>query len=344
MMSNDLHAMPAPSRPVAGSFAPSIADFEVDELPRYAPCGAGDHLYVRVEKRGRTTRDLIAHAQRVFGLREVDIGYAGLKDRHATTRQWLSLLNVPTDRAGALDDDAFRVTEASRHGNKLRVGHLAGNRFRVIVRVPDDGDVSAELETAHAWMAQFAARGLINRYGEQRFGAGGRNADDARALLQRGFRGVPPWKARFLCSSLQSELFNAALDERLARGWLDRVLDGDVLEKSENGARFISTEAGDQARFESGEVAITGPIYGHRPHIATTGAAATFEAEVLAAAGLDTDALRAMGRHAEGTRRPYRAPVREVAVTQVEGGLELRFTLPPGAYATVLVSTLLGES
>ena len=106
-----------------------LEDFIVDEVPLYLPEGGGSHAYAWVEKRGLTTRDLVVALTRA-GVAERSIGVAGLKDKHAVTRQWLS---VPNAQAGVLEVlealEGVRILEKARHRNKLGVGHLLGNRF-----------------------------------------------------------------------------------------------------------------------------------------------------------------------------------------------------------------------
>ncbi|MFL5271514.1 MAG: tRNA pseudouridine(13) synthase TruD, partial [Anaeromyxobacteraceae bacterium] len=159
-----------------GHVKASPEDFRVDELPSYAPAGAGAHLYLHVEKRGLTTRDVVRSLARALGVQDRDVGAAGLKDKAAVTTQWLSFPVARDPDPALLAGDGFRVLTASRHGNKLRAGHLRGNRFTIAVR---EGDV----ERARGCAAALAARGLANFYGAQRFGAAGRNADVGRALL-----------------------------------------------------------------------------------------------------------------------------------------------------------------
>ena len=151
-------------------------DFRVDELPAYLPSGAGPHLYLHVEKRGRTTRDVVRALARALGVGEREVGYAGLKDRAAVTTQWLSFPVARDPDPAALAGDGYRVLAASRHQNKLRPGHARGNAFEVAVR---GGDLAAAQRAA----AALARAGLPNYYGPQRFGHGGANAALGRALL-----------------------------------------------------------------------------------------------------------------------------------------------------------------
>jgi tRNA pseudouridine13 synthase len=317
-----------------GSFRPGPEDFEVEEIPLYEPCGEGEHLYLRVEKTGLTTREVVRRAVECFGVAEADVGYAGLKDRHARTVQTISVRGAAPSDAGRLEGDGIAVRGALRHRNKLRVGHLAGNRFRMVVR-----DVEPDSEgRARAILDRLGALGLPNFYGAQRFGREGQNAEAGREVLRRGPRAAgSKWRAKFLVSALQSDLFNRYLEERMARGAFARVLVGDVLTKVASGGIFTCEDpSADQPRLERFEVSLTGPIFGHEMREAL-GEPGRWEAEILAAAALALEDFRRAGKLAPGTRRPLRAQVREARTSTHEGALVLEFELPAGAYATVLL-------
>ncbi len=178
--------------PVAARFRESPEDFEVEEVPLYVPSGEGPHLYLRVEKRGISTHEAARRLAFKLGRRERDAGYAGLKDARAVARQWISLdADGPTLEAAAagpeardalaarLSDDRVRVLEVSRHRNKLKLGHLRGNRFRLRLRgVAADGAARAR-----AVLERLAASGAPNFYGEQRFGTRHDTQVLGRALL-----------------------------------------------------------------------------------------------------------------------------------------------------------------
>src|SRR5262249_10851006 len=116
---------------VEARIGPEFEDFVVDELPAYAASGQGKHLYARIEKRGFTSPQIVRQVARAAGGDGRDVGYAGLKDKHAVTTQWLSL---PL-KARPIDEwrlpESVRIVEQARHSNKLRTDHLAGNHFRI---------------------------------------------------------------------------------------------------------------------------------------------------------------------------------------------------------------------
>ena len=171
--------------------------FVVDELPLYEPAGRGDHLYLRLAREGLTTRDLVKRLAGLFGLREVDIGCAGQKDKHARAIQTFSVLAPGRDAeetARRIESELpVQVLWTRRHSNKLRTGHLLGNRFILILSGPKEDALAAAERIAEA----LQARGWPNYYGEQRFGGGGDNASRGLAALKgRGPR--QPWLRRWL--------------------------------------------------------------------------------------------------------------------------------------------------
>ncbi len=169
-----------------GSLKESPEDFLVEELPLYEACGEGEHLYITVEKRGLTTFDLLQKLARALRVPEREIGYAGLKDARATTRQTLSVPGVRPEQALALEIEGVRVLSARYHRNKLRLGHLAGNRFEIRLR----GVREDTLETARDVLHVLEQVGVPNLFGEQRYGSLGNSHLIGAALLRRNFAGA----------------------------------------------------------------------------------------------------------------------------------------------------------
>ncbi len=328
-----------------GAVKGTAEDFQVEEIPAYLPGGAGPHLWLQVEKRDRTTREVVRALASALGVPEREAGFAGLKDKRAVAVQWLSFPVARDPDPAALACDGFRVLAASRHRNKLRTGHLRGNRFRVVVR---DGDAGRARAVAEA----LAARGFPNFYGPQRFGARGGNAQVGQALL----RGRLDWpearraaRDRFLrrlcISAYQSLLFNRWLAERLADGLFARALAGDVMRVLPAGGLFTCQDPEvDQPRLERFEISPAGPMVGHKLPPAA-GEAAAREARLLQAEGLALQDLAARGGgEAEGARRAARLPV-TIDLEPLPQGYAARFELPRGSYATVLLAELVkGEA
>ena len=326
-------------------------DFIVEEIPLYLPCGTGEHVYVTFEKRGKNTLDVVRDIARALGANQRDVGVAGMKDKYAVTRQTISL-TAPrgqkteefAERALQLAIDGVRILSVGRHNNKLRTGHLEGNKFEIVLRDIDPLRLQEACERSMALTS-----GVPNAFGEQRFGRGKDNAERARAWL-RGEEAPPRdhKKTRLLYSALQSAVFNAVLDRRVSEGtWRTPIL-GDVLEKTDSGGRFVCTDVEvDRERALRGEVVPTGPMLGPKM-VKPEADAATLEAEV-AASFLGEDEIVSMLTNAsglgEGTRRPLVLPVQKLSVEPISPsdgeqptGCRVYFVIPKGAYATTVLA------
>jgi tRNA pseudouridine13 synthase len=318
-------------------------DFRVDEVPAYLPSGAGSHLYLHVQKRGRTTRDVVRALAHALGVPERDAGFAGMKDKDAVTTQWLSFPVAKDPDPAALAGPGLEVLAASRHGNKLRTGHVRANVFSIVVR---GGDAAR----ARAAAGALGARGLPNFFGPQRFGTEGRNAELGRGLLvgpeTPEVRRVS--RDRFLrrlsLSAYQALLFNRWLTERMADGLFAAALRGDVMKKLDSGGLFECADpAVDGPRVAAFEISPAGPMFGHKLRAATADALAR-EERLLAAEGISLPDFAKGGGEAEGTRRAARLPV-AIAIEDVPEGYRARFELPKGSYATVVLRELVkGEA
>jgi tRNA pseudouridine13 synthase len=168
---------------IGGSIKECPEDFVVEEIPLYLPCGKGEHLYLLVEKQGLTTFDLVRHLARALKLAERDIGYAGLKDARALARQWVSVPRVHLEQLDSLDISGVRIRRADYHGNKLRLGHLAGNRFSIRIRGVAPDALDNALDICHV----LEQVGAPNYFGEQRYGALNNSHLIGRALLAKDF-------------------------------------------------------------------------------------------------------------------------------------------------------------
>jgi tRNA pseudouridine13 synthase len=159
----------------------SAEDFVVDEIPSYEPCGFGEHLYLWIEKRGISTLEAIRRIAAALKIRERDVGYAGMKDAGGVTRQTFSLPKVRPEEALSLKIDGLKVVSAGRHSNKLKLGHLKGNRFRIVIR----GTASQAIETVASVAEVLTRRGVPNYFGYQRYGAQGNSHLIGTAMLRR---------------------------------------------------------------------------------------------------------------------------------------------------------------
>ena len=327
----------APLPGTGGRLRTTPDDFEVEEIPAYLPSGQGEHLFLWIEKVGLDTPEAAARIASTLGLRADDVSWAGLKDRMARTRQWLS---VPARAEPALELLAtapdLRVLQHARHENKLRAGHLRGNRFRIRIRDAERPEAVGPV------LERLAAQGLPNAFGEQRFGRGD-TALRGRALVlgERLPRRPNAFERKLYVSAYQALLFNRLLEHRLHAGTLRRALAGDLMRKTDSGGLFICREPPvDQPRVERGEIAPTGPVFGwkmERPE----GDVDAAEQAVLAAEALRLDGFRRLGSIAQGARRAYAVPVNDARWSIDRSSVELAFTLPAGSYATVLLDEVM---
>jgi tRNA pseudouridine13 synthase len=326
-------------------------DFRVVEIPAYGPDGrAGAHLLVTLTKRGVTTEDALMELSRQTGVPRPEIGLAGLKDKDAVTEQWVSLPAAAAARLAEFQHRNMSLGPAHPHGNKLRRGHLRGNRFTLVVRdlaVP----VDEALGRARAKLARLHEQGgLDNLYGSQRLGDGGDNLVRGLEALSRARR---RGRADFMLSAGQSALFNLYLLERRARGQMRAVLLGDILKKTATGGLFECTDpATDKARLDAGELGVTGPMYGSKMRAPGPDTpSGLLEAEILARAEIDPASLQALGHTLEGTRRVLQIPLGEIELAAADAattdrgdalspGISLSFELPAGSYATTLLREL----
>lgn len=308
-----------------GTLRQEPQDFRVEEVGAYPLSGEGDHLYLHLEKTGHTTAHVLRELGTQLGVRDRDIGVAGLKDRHAVTTQWISVPARYERRLGEFAVDGVRILDTGRHGNKLGMGHLRGNRF--VVRVRDAAGGAAQ---AGATLDTLSAHGVPNYFGPQRFGLGGLNAEEGLRVLRGESRLRDPRVRRFLISSVQSAVFNAFLSLRLERGVFASLLAGDMAKKHDTGGVFLVEDAAAESpRAGRGEVSATGTLFGKKTAPLTLDAGA-LEAEALAAFDL-TPAVFASRR---GDRRLTRVFPEEASVTPHDDGFALAFTLPRGSFAT----------
>jgi tRNA pseudouridine13 synthase len=331
----DLPYLTADIAPIGGVLRTEPDDFRVEEIPAYGASGDGDHLYVTFEKRGLATPDAVRAIARALGVDPRDAGWAGLKDKNAVTVQTASFLKGDADKALALAIPNVRVLEARRHRNKLKSGHLHGNRFVLRVRgcVPDALTLAARVRDI------VLVRGLPNYYGAQRFGREGDNAARGRAWLTGAERPPrEPFLRKMYASAVQSELFNAYVAARLRDGLLDQYVDGDLAVRHPVGGPFLIDPAEAATAYAARTCSATGPMFGPGMRWPERAARAR-EEQLLAASGLTLEAFARAKDLGEGTRRAIRIvldtlELRELPTDDGRVDLEFRFALPAGGYAT----------
>lgn len=349
-------------------------DFIVEELPLYEPTGTGTHTFFAIRKRNLSTFEAINRIARDLQVHTRQFGYAGLKDKNAVTTQGLSVEGVLPEQVLGIEQPDIEVLWAERHPHKLRVGHLQGNRFQIILRdIPHNA-----LPLVESVMKRMATEGVPNRFGTQRFGNkndshlvgkalvkadwetvmrymltdDARQHDDvarrvqrelARKPVERVIMGIPHRLRKLYLSAYQAFLFNRILEKRIPN--LSKLLEGDIAVKHDNGAPFLVTDAtAEQSRADAFEISPSGPIFGYKMRL-PTGDVLTLETSLLADEGVRFEAFRkVVGIRLPGTRRPLRMPMQlhEVSAVNAEG-VCLNFTLPTGGYATVVLEELMSN-
>jgi tRNA pseudouridine13 synthase len=328
---------------IGGHLKVEPADFVVEEIPAYEPSGTGEHLFLWIEKCDLPHDVLLRHLARSLDIPANDIGVAGIKDRRAVTRQYVSVPARCATQLCQVASNQVQVVRAALHGNKLRTGHLHGNRFEITVRdVAEDADV--RVGPIVAAIHQF---GFPNYYGEQRFGHDGGTLALGLDLLagRKSPREIPYQKRKFLLrlalSSVQSDLFNKALALRLQNGLLHTVLEGDVLEVTESGGKFVAEDiVREQSRLEGGEVTITGPMFGVKM-LAPRHEPAEREFRILSESGVNTADFDNFSQLMSGARRAFTVRPLHLAAEPVGRTMKFKFSLPSGVYATMLMRELM---
>lgn len=318
-------------------------DFVVEEVPAYQPSGDGSHVWMWIEKRGVSTIDMLKEMGYQLGRHQKSFGIAGLKDAQSISRQWVSMDLGDERECEDLESDYFRVLDVSRHNNKLRLGHLRGNRFVIVLR----GTAAGDLEIAQQNLAELEQVGVPNYFGEQRFGKRGANLGKGLEILRgdamTAARRMPRRVFGLVLSAVQSEVFNRVISKRLDR--LGTILAGDLATLHKNGATFtVEDPEAEQQRADRMEVSPSGPMPGPDMMV-PTGEPLDIELAALAELELNGTEFNDMPfGMASGERKPLRMPVSEASAQMVETGLELSFTLPKGGYATSVLRELLSET
>ena len=317
---------------VGGRIRDKDEDFEVEELPSYEPCGTGEFLYLWIEKRGVAPEFFARGIAQRLGVSASVIGTAGLKDRHAVTRQWVSVPKECESRIGNIDGEGVRVLKSGLHTNKLKPGHLRGNHFRILIRD------AVRAVNVDAILERLRTLGMPNYYGPQRFGRDGGTVDlGLQCLAGKAPRRIRPFLFRFALSAVQSLLFNDYLTRRMNDGLFRTVILGDALAKWPAGGMFVTTDvAADQPRFDAREVVTAGPMFGKKTY-PVAGLAAEREAAVLSDNRLSPASFGGFGKLVLGTRRHNLIYLDDLTSAWGADGLRLSFTLPAGSYATVLL-------
>jgi tRNA pseudouridine13 synthase len=322
-----------------GAIRSEAGDFVVEEIARIRPQGEGGHLWLWVEKRNANTDWVARQLAKAAGCAHRDVGYAGLKDRHAITRQWFSLPGGGStlESLCQAEIEGVAVLGHDFHTRKLKRGTLEGNRFEIIIRgfEGDRGDIDRRLE-------KIRAQGVPNYFGPQRFGRNGQNVNRAVRLLGANAR-LPRNQRSIYLSAIRSFLFNAVLAERVRAGTWDGILDGELVMLDGSHSIFACEQVTPEIEDRAARLDIhpTGPLPGDNGS-QPQGAAAVAEQAVLNKWQALTGVLQR--QRVEASRRALRLHAAGLQWGFTGDNLKLSFRLPAGAYATTVLREILQVS
>lgn len=329
---------------IGGKIKQEAENFIVEEVPLYPCSGQGEHLYINLTKENLTTREVCSKLREIFNLKKEDVGAAGLKDKNAKTTQTISLRfgnfnGIVLDEVKEKIEKEFssvKVNWMKKHENKLRSGHLLGNKFRIKI-----SNLNCNIEEAEKRVKiiieKLKETGLPNYYGEQRFGKNQDNWQEGMAVLRGEKKIYDKWMKKFLLSSVQSYLFNLYLSERIKHGFFNRLLTGDIAKKTDTGGLFyVENLEKEQERFDKKEIIFTGPMFGDGL-MEARGESGNFEKEILNRFNINEKFL------GHGLRRRGKLIIDYVflEIDEDKTAVWISFFLPKGSFATVFLRELM---
>jgi tRNA pseudouridine13 synthase len=324
---------------IGGKIKQEPNHFEVEEIPLYEPKGMGQHLYVSITKENKTTRQIQKELAELFNLPYHYIGHAGLKDKEAITTQSFSILLINENMSVKELENMIQqnidvdVNWAKFHVNKLRTGHLLGNRFKITI-TEIDMDINEAYELARKISAKIHESGLPNFYGKQRTGEDGENIISGWQILTGKKWINDKWLRRYLIGSYQSYLCNKYLSDRFKKGLYFKMLKGDIAKKHDTGGIFwVDDLIKAQQRYEDKEISFTAPIYGYKMSEVKNDSK-IFEDEIIKNANISLSQLRK--NKVTGTRRIGRI-LPKISPEKVDEDIVLSFQLPKGSFATIVL-------
>lgn len=310
-------------------------DFIVEETLAFEPSGSGEHIFLQIQKTGENTEYVARQLARFANVRQRDIGFAGMKDRHAITTQWFSVWLPKGDEPnwGNFETTGFKILSVTRHARKLKRGALASNRFTLTIR-QWQGDKNQTIEQ----LTTIKNHGVPNYYGSQRFGNGGQNVIKAAAMFQ-GEKVGREQRSLYL-SATRAFLFNHILSARIKQNSWATGLNDDVLMIEGSHSCFACENIDDaiQTRLTQNVLHATGALFGKNDS-RVSGEALILENSVLEQYAELTNGLIAFGL--ENARRALRVNVSNLTWEFEDNILKLYFSLPAGSYATAVLREII---
>ncbi|WP_086983090.1 tRNA pseudouridine(13) synthase TruD [Vibrio aphrogenes] len=316
-------------------------DFQVIEDLGFDFSGEGEHLMVRIRKEGENTAFVANEIARLCGVPSKNVGWAGLKDRHAVTEQWLSVhLPKPEMRFDPqeLEDlhPSIKVLETSRHNKKLRPGDLASNQFVIrLTDISDQADILARLE-------KIQHLGVPNYYGAQRFGREGNNLHEARRWGRDNVRTRNQNKRSMYLSTARSWIFNHIVSSRIEQGVFETLLEGDIVRNSLGETLMVDADniTQLQPQLAQAQIQITAALAGDNA-LPTQGQALQLEQVFVDA---EEDLMKLIrGNRMRHDRRVIGLTAHNMQWHQEQDDIVLSFSLPAGCFATSILRELINE-
>jgi tRNA pseudouridine13 synthase len=326
----------AQGKPLAtATFKCRPEDFQVTEFFDEEFSGHGEHIVLKIEKRGLTTEDVVKSLSRMINKPTKLISYAGLKDRQALTTQWLSVHAPGEEIPGieSLEAPGWKVIDCTRHHKKIKPGFLAGNHF--VIRLQN---LTKAQDLVHR-IEHIAITGVPNYFGEQRFGRAGNNLIRAEEVLTKRVKVKDRFLKGLYYSAARSWLFNLILAKRVQAANWNQLIAGDVVQLSGSKSIFIIDEADPVLlkRLQEKDIAPASPLPGKGKAIAKLKALDLIN-EIYA------EWLPWLeGLTQQGLEEAWRANILHIEALKytIDGtNAQLSFTLPAGAYATTVLREL----
>lgn len=319
-----------------GKIKTKPADFIVREQLSFQPEGSGEHVFLQIEKCGENTEYVARLLARFAGVRQRDVSFAGLKDRHAITTQWFSvwLPGKEDPDWNQLGLDTIKILQVHRHARKLKRGVLSGNDFQILIR-----DWQGDKEKLERQLKQVKIQGMPNYFGMQRFGQKGQNINKAIAIFN-GEKVKREQRSIYL-SAARSYLFNQVLAKRIEKGCWNQAIPGDILIFDKSNSYFKTDENDNSVieRVKEGEIHPTGMMFGKGEN-ETSAEALELETRIISENQILAEGLVKFGLSFD--RRALRVLVTNLQWEfKTDSEILLKFSLPSGSYATSLISELI---
>lgn len=313
--------------------------FKVTEKLGYDFSGSGEHVMVLIRKTGENTSFVANELAKACGVKSKDVSWAGLKDRHAVTEQWLSVhlpgSGFPNLALFQEKHPSIEVLEMTRHNKKLRPGDLAGNEFEVTLsEVTDVEEVIKRLDTV-------SQQGVPNYFGNQRFGKDGNNLNEARRWGRDNVRTRNQNQRSLYLSTARSWIFNHIVSARIEAGCFNHFVDGDIA--LQNGEQILLS-AEQLTEFDQllaqDSVQISAALAGDN-ELPTKAQALAIEQPFL---DNEPDLMKLIrGNRMRHDRRPIALKAQNLTWEVDDNSVTLKFALDSGSFATSIVRELIEE-